>query len=226
VVPAFAKKLQHELTAALDAADDDVKRYAVATSELERLSSRMHAAGINVRHLGAVRACVSEWRVRDLLLADALARVAKNDLRAIMRREGRRSGVPSLDRFDRFALEFVNLCLKSPTSDRGVLFWRALTAQAASKFARIFDAPPSAPAVAAVPVAGEGVHVGGDAAVPTAASDVAIAACTTPADEVGRVTHRVLLRHLLRLLAVDLDARALSELDAGARRVCACARVR
>lgn len=76
-----------------------------------------------------MRSCVADALRARSLSADvstdrqslSQCRVAKNDLRAIMRRECRRSGVPSLDRFDRHSVEFLNLVLSTVRGARSAL---------------------------------------------------------------------------------------------------------
>jgi hypothetical protein len=113
---------------------------------LAELPWRLHAAGINCRHLGVVRRHSRNADARALLLTEgivavvvvvvvaaavavvvvvvvvvvvytndvtivAVARATKNSVRALLRREGKRGGVPSLASFDGIALNFFNAFL-------------------------------------------------------------------------------------------------------------------
>lgn len=151
---------------------------------LGELCAQMHAGGLNMRLLGRVRHCVADESVRHLLLVEAVARVAKNSMRALLRREARRSGVPSSERFNRLALDFLNLVL-SPHTDAAA-FWSDLEAQAEYKFVSLF----------------------------LRSKDDADAKFVAPAEQMVGIRHLLLVRRVLALLAIDIDARAQSQLEA------------
>jgi hypothetical protein len=178
VVPSFAVTWSASLRALVDkgrATDLD------SVSILDDLVLQLHARGINVRHLGAVRAATDDDGARALILTEAMARVAKNSLRALLRRDARRSGVPCRERFSALALAFLNLCLRPLGDARATQFWDDVEMQAEHKFKLLFlrrdKTLPFEPARA----------------------------------QVARVPHQLLFRRILQLLCVELDARAMLE---------------
>lgn len=180
VLPAFASKWSASVVETLAKRDTFEERLA----SLGTLCALAHAKGINVRLLGVVRASTNDAVARNLLLVEAVARVAKNSMRALLRREARRSGVPCRERFNSLALGFLNLCLRSLPSDAGEPFWSDLEAQAEHKFKLLF--------------------LRHDKSLPFVAARAQMSA----------LPHLLLFHRILQLLAIELDVRAMRELDA------------
>jgi hypothetical protein len=180
VLPAFATSWSAKVTETLEKRDTFDERMATLGS----LCAHAHAKGINVRLLGAVRASTNDQTARRLLLVEALARVAKNSMRALLRREARSSGVPCRERFNTLALAFLNLTLRPLSDAASEPFWSDLQAQAEFKFKLLF--------------------LRHDKTLPFVAVR----------DQMADVPHLLLFHRIVQLLAVELDVRAVRELDA------------
>jgi hypothetical protein len=180
VLPAFANKWSASVLETFAKRDTFEERLA----SLGTLCALAHAKGINVRLLGVVRASVSDAMARNLLLVEAVARVAKNSMRALLRREARCSGVPCRERFNSLALGFLNLCLRSLSDAGGEPFWSDLEAQAEHKFKLLF--------------------LRHDKTLPFVAARAQMSA----------LPHLLLFHRIVQLLAIELDVRAVRELDA------------
>ena len=115
----------------------------VDSLQLEQLTERMHRAGVNMRYLGQLVKHAHETRVRMLLTLEALARAAKNVLRARWRStSGARRSLGD-GAFVDIALELFNLLVRPPAASDAAAsaFWAQLSAALADSFD--FGAPPT-----------------------------------------------------------------------------------
>jgi hypothetical protein len=98
----------------------------------------MHREGINVRHLGRIRALLSSTGIRRILLIEMIARVAKNTMHHLLRRKMRKVKIPSEDPYRRVVLKYLNTLLhQEPHSDH---YWKkTLKRQIQLKFVQAFD---------------------------------------------------------------------------------------
>eukprot|EP01117_Protostelium_nocturnum_P013752 TRINITY_DN5166_c0_g1_i1.p1 TRINITY_DN5166_c0_g1~~TRINITY_DN5166_c0_g1_i1.p1 ORF type:complete len:1384 (-),score=482.44 TRINITY_DN5166_c0_g1_i1:40-4191(-) len=78
-----------------------------------RIIDELHRRGINVRHLGRVRKLATNRFLRDDLLLEMAARVAKCDFRLQMRNKVRVLKTPSIEAYRTLAVEFLNQALSS-----------------------------------------------------------------------------------------------------------------
>jgi hypothetical protein len=106
---------------------------ALSNLDLSILSSLLHAKGVNVRHLGAVRSCISQTRdstkvfgkkpcthpCQGVLLQEMVARVIKCELRRKHRDEMRNTGFPAEMPYFKIAVGFLNKLLFE-----GTILWR------------------------------------------------------------------------------------------------------
>ena len=83
-----------------------------------RLPELLHRRGINLRHLGLVRASTSSAKIRKALLLEMVARSLKNDLNGILRKATVTNRLPSNGPYKAAIVNFLNLVL----SDSPV-FW-------------------------------------------------------------------------------------------------------
>lgn len=107
VIPEFAR--------ALDSKDR-------SSDEFQHLTSYLHQAGINVRHLGRVRAHLRAQEWRDLALVEMVARTLKNLLRRDMRRSMATLDNLSAERFRLLSIEAANRAF-APSRAQAE-FWR------------------------------------------------------------------------------------------------------
>jgi hypothetical protein len=182
---------------------------ALVDGEVSGLSSRLHRAGINVRHIGRVRARVTtpereesdddhtaspaqvEQFVRRVLLLDALARVSKCKVRALWRDEGKNGELAmSSNRFDLIALDFFNRLLLPETPDAPLSpFWRDLAVAAADKFEQLF--------------------VRRDALSSSATRVLSQQLTREQEDEIRQLPKAAFVRHVLRFLAIGISPGAM-----------------
>lgn len=81
-----------------------------------RLPELLHRRGINLRHLGLVRASVTNSKIRKALLLEMVARSLKNDLNGILRHAATANKLPSNGPYKAAIVNFLNLVLSdSPT---------------------------------------------------------------------------------------------------------------
>lgn len=81
-----------------------------------RLPELLHRRGINLRHLGLVRASVTNLKVRKALLLEMVARSLKNDLNGILRQAVTANKLPSNSPYKVAIVNFLNLVISdSPT---------------------------------------------------------------------------------------------------------------
>ena len=187
VLPAWTEKFVARTTERLEKAGDELQPQLGLLNEL---AAMLHAGGLNVRLLGHIRQHVPVdcAHLRALLLTEAVARVAKNSARALQRRETRRTGVPASERFHSLLLHFLNMLLQPIGAAES--FWADLEAQAEFKFAGLFLSNSKADGGEAPPL---------------------------PRAQMGNVPHRLLFYRVVALLAIDIDARALAQLDSALR---------
>lgn len=130
VIPEFAKKLSTRSVYQLMQRE--------STTVTFDLTEEMHREGINVRHLGRVRALIASSGIRRVLLIEMIARIAKNTLRRLLRRKMRKVRIPSEDPYRRVVLKYLNTLLHR--EQRSDYYWkRILKRQIQSKFVHAFD---------------------------------------------------------------------------------------
>lgn len=90
----------------------------------EKLAEILHREGINIRHLGKIRAKVQTQRWREALLIEILARVIKNVIRENLRLQMKELKHPGLVPYRKAILDYLNLVLgNSPSS---AIYWRTV----------------------------------------------------------------------------------------------------
>ena len=94
IIPKFAQELEY---------------WQLGSEQHQSLTSYVHQAGINIRHLGLVRRRVVSPQWRGVLLAEMIARVMKNSLRARFRETMKKTRYISKEPFRNETLDFVNL---------------------------------------------------------------------------------------------------------------------
>lgn len=103
-IPAFAKKLEERFA--------HVSAASSAKFFNHGLSARvLHEEGINVRHLGRVRSCVTSPLLRKLILSICVGRVCKNAIREKMRDKMMEITVPCEEPFKQIIVDQVNMLL-------------------------------------------------------------------------------------------------------------------
>eukprot|EP00005_Dracoamoeba_jomungandri_P004099 CAMPEP_0174253460 /NCGR_PEP_ID=MMETSP0439-20130205/2820_1 /TAXON_ID=0 /ORGANISM="Stereomyxa ramosa, Strain Chinc5" /LENGTH=881 /DNA_ID=CAMNT_0015334497 /DNA_START=180 /DNA_END=2825 /DNA_ORIENTATION=- len=98
-------------------------------SSLDELIEKLHRAGINIRHLGKVRAQVESVVVKRLILLEILARVLKNKLRAEMRKIQEKEEL----HFQLLVLQFFNTTFGFE-GDTSELFWKSIKSEVEACF--------------------------------------------------------------------------------------------
>lgn len=76
-----------------------------------RLPELLHRRGINLRHLGLVRASATSPKIRKALLLEMVARSLKNDLNGILRQAGMANKLPSNGPYKAAIVGFLNLVI-------------------------------------------------------------------------------------------------------------------
>lgn len=87
------------------------------------LIGTIHRSGINVRHLGELRANVTEPRMRQLLLSEMTARCIKVMIRAAMRDMMKQYTLPAVEPYTGVLVSYLNLCFGRSVDS--ALFWRS-----------------------------------------------------------------------------------------------------
>ncbi len=121
VVPRLAKKLDQTAADAL---------------QLAQLTELLHRSGVNMRYLGVVALHATVPHVRRLLTLEALARAAKNALRANWRASSSSRRSIGDGPFVDLALDVFNLCVRPPRANdvAATTFWAQMTAALVDDF--------------------------------------------------------------------------------------------
>ena len=82
----------------------------------------LHRHGLNYQHLGLVRLHCKDQSLRDLLLAEMIARVGKDDIREIWREKGEGVKLPGRRGYVEGLVSYLNKLLAS-LSSKGMVFW-------------------------------------------------------------------------------------------------------
>jgi tetratricopeptide (TPR) repeat protein len=97
------------------------------------ITNCIHAEGINVRHLGALRSHVADTDTRAALLVEMCARVVKCDINFRLRERMKQTKVPLEQPYRRDVIEYLNTVVAS--NDASLDFWnRKLRPDLARKF--------------------------------------------------------------------------------------------
>ncbi|GAM27028.1 hypothetical protein SAMD00019534_102030 [Acytostelium subglobosum LB1] len=102
IIPKFANDLEHTAEGALTC---------------DQLSKLFHSEGINMRHLGLVRRCCSRDAIREVLLVEAISRCLKSLTRELLRREMKKTHLPSDYPYRKIILNFINLVFGSDNDE-------------------------------------------------------------------------------------------------------------
>ena len=93
----------------------------------------MHREGINIRHLGQIRAASNNHFIKRTLLLEMVVRVIKNQLRAKMREEMRNTAGLSQALFKKAVIDSFNLVLGTHVK-RSRAYWEQLRRDLCTKF--------------------------------------------------------------------------------------------
>lgn len=114
VIPNFASQLE-QLT------EEEIERL--------RLTEELHRHGINVRHLGRVRQCVTRPSVKAKILNECMARCMNSQLNERLRQLNRELRVPVEDPYRREVLKYLNEALRYKPK-----WWKAMTQYISEKY--------------------------------------------------------------------------------------------
>jgi hypothetical protein len=112
-IPNFAEEVPALLLPAADDAANERERVRLISQQLEAMLSRLHNRGINVRHLGLVRACIApeHWQARSKLLSEMTARALKCIVQQRLREKMRGLAFPGEEPYRQELILYLNLVL-------------------------------------------------------------------------------------------------------------------
>ncbi|EGC32510.1 hypothetical protein DICPUDRAFT_15088, partial [Dictyostelium purpureum] len=104
----------------------------------KNISKHFHLEGINLRYLGEVRSYVRSDILKDFLTAEAIVRTLKSLARELLRREMKKTHLPSDYPYRNLLLNFLNLVFDEYTGQTEVFWTKIVFEKMQKKFLNIF----------------------------------------------------------------------------------------